>query len=88
MANYRVFLSHGSQDKHLVTTLILLAVKQAGAQAFLDEMPSRQCKARVEIPDGPYPSCGCEDRPWKEEFPMAASRVFETSRSQSFRTTW
>jgi len=37
MANYRVSLSHGSQDKHLVTTHILPAVKQAGAQAFLDE---------------------------------------------------
>jgi len=88
MANYSVFLSHGSQDKHLVTTLILLAVKQAGAQAFLDEIPPRQCKARVVIPDGPCSSCGCQDRRWKEEFPTAASRIFETSWSQCFRTTW
>jgi len=37
MAKYKVFLSHGSQDTHLVTTRVLPAIRAAGADTFLDE---------------------------------------------------
>jgi hypothetical protein len=37
MAAYRVFLSHGSQDRRLVQELVLPAIVDAGAEVFLDD---------------------------------------------------